>query len=170
MCGFVGLDSNDVLTLQCVYQSYQHPIHHHQVGLQNIDAHTCCGVGIGHHAAESANTRAMEWLARDLPAMNTRFNDEAAAATILTAHAKRWPGMLPLHVAASLGQKEHVQLLLTSPALGPLEGRARLLGVKDNYDYTVLEGAACRYKPFVVMGLYLWRVGCGVLMSCRVMS
>lgn len=47
---------------------------------------------------------------------------------------------------------------MTSPALGPLDGRVRLLGVKDNYEYTVLEGAACRYKPFVVMGLFLWRV------------
>ena len=46
---------------------------------------------------------------------------------------------------------------MTSPALGPLDGRVRLLGVKDNYEYTVLEGAACRYKPFVVMGLFLWR-------------
>lgn len=80
------------------------------MGLQNIDAHTCCGVGIGHHAAESFNTKTMEWLARDLPAMGTGFNDEAAAAAILTAHAKRWPGMLPLHVAASLGQKAHVEV------------------------------------------------------------
>lgn len=81
-----------------------------QVGLQNIDAHTCCGVGVGHHAAESFNTKTMEWLARELPAMGTRFNDEAAAAAILTAHAKRWPGMLPLHVAASLGQRAHVEV------------------------------------------------------------
>lgn len=92
------------------------------MGLQNIDAHTCCGVGIGHHAAESFNTKAMEWLARELPAMGTRFNDEAAAAAILTAHAKRWPGMLPLHVAASLGQKTHVEVRACEGCVRGLRG------------------------------------------------